>query len=187
MCAGFGWEFPPGLKDVLRLSDAKRSSLEFRVESSLHYRRQIDTENVSEDRFIEVCANAFPNLFFVPDLKKQFRRFHSPYADLRPLLIRDLAGLNDHFQRIFRENNGSPFETSRRMAPLCNVNVSREGPGTHANSNAMKAREIVVQGTVITCEWHSKLHPNIDRIYFHPGKPELANNRIIVGIFADHL
>jgi len=51
----------------------------------------------------------------------------------------------------------------------------------------MKEREVIIDGELIICEYHIKLTPTYDRIHFHPGKQDIAEGKIIIGIFAKHL
>jgi hypothetical protein len=63
--------------------------------------------------------------------------------------------------------------------------VSRESVKTHSNNSAMRLRDVEFNGDKITCEWHTKLRPEIDRIHFAFGGS--CGDKILIGIFVDHL
>lgn len=167
------------------------------------YRSLFEVENLDADAYMENAAHAFPDIAFVPGLASQFSRFTGKYRDVRPKVTLHLATLNDHFQRLFKENGYKPHETQGALGAH-GIDASPESPKTRANSDAMKKRKVKVDtvrvekrdlivGEIVTCEWHTKIEPTTNRIHFHPRvqtrsagatKPE---ERLMVGIFADHL
>lgn len=137
------------------------------------------------DAFLLHAAEAFPNLLFASDLPTQLRRFSRPVAQMMPEIVRHLGALNDHAAAVF-DGNPDPDTVARRMAALAGVTMSPESPNTRANARAWRQREITYDGRRIRCAWHMKIEPTIDRIHFHPGRPDLGG-KPIVGIFAKHL
>lgn len=171
------------------------------------FRTLFEIEDMPRDEYMANAPDAFPELGFVPGLAAQLARFETTYREVRPIVTEHLAALNDHFLAIFQRHDGKPSETQRELGAACHVDASPEGPKTHANKKAMKEREVVVDELLvgrrrlsirrtISCEWHTKIKPNTDRIHFHPGidkpkeirKDEHANEKLlIVGMFVDHL
>lgn len=49
----------------------------------------------------------------------------------------------------------------------------------------MRARKVTVAGRDVVCEWHSKIYPHTDRIYF--SIPQGEDGKIVVGSICDHL
>jgi hypothetical protein len=154
----------------------------------LEFERAIfELEDVDATGYIQRAPRAFPDLHLVPGLGAQFNRFSRPYRVMRPAVTRHLSALNDHFQAIFRSHQGAPDPTLREFAARCEIDCSPESPQTRRNAKAMRERQVLVDGTQITCEWHTKFEPTRNRIHFHPGSPKIANGRIVIGIFHEHL
>jgi len=162
------------------------------------FRSLIELEELEPDAYMNNALYAFPEVAFVPGLASQFAKFETRYREVRGDVTKHLAGLNDHFQRLFKENKGAPDPTMRQLSALCGVDASPESPNTRANKSAMKERDVGVDyvsvggrtirvGQTVRCEWHTKIKPTTDRIHFHPGADGVAEGRLIVGIFAGHL
>lgn len=185
---------------------AQTSTVHFLTEKAklpAFYRSLFEVENLDADAYMKNAAHAFPDIAFVPGLASQFSKFTGKYRDVRPKVTLHLGTLNDHFQRLFKENGYKPHETQGALGAH-GIDASPESPKTRAISDAMKKRKIKVDtvrvenrdlivGEVVTCEWHTKIEPTTNRIHFHPGvqirsagttRPE---ERLMVGIFADHL
>jgi hypothetical protein len=138
-----------------------------------------------EDYFGRLARIAFPNLEFVDDLGRQFRRLAGRYRDVRPEVTRHLGALNDHHVAAFA-GHPEPWTVSARMGALGGVDMSPESPGTRANHAAWETRRISYKGRELHCEWHLKLTPMTNRIHFHPTVDGLTFGPV-VGILADHL
>lgn len=143
------------------------------------YRQCLDREARSETEYMAVAPLAFPDLIFADELASQFRRFREPYLTIRIKVTRHLSALNDQLPNLL---GLPPSEIQARMG----IDLSLESPQTHQNQRAMRDRRVIVRGTEIVCEWHTKISPTFDRIHFHCGLPELGGKPII-GLFVDHL
>ena len=150
------------------------------------YRYIINFEDFDEKEFIDHTHLAFPDLFFKPDIHKEFRKLRQTYKEARPSIVHHLSILNDHFSQVFDRHKGASDPIKREMSSH-QISVSPESPKTHKNRAAMKKRKIVIDTESIICEWHTKLTPTFDRIYFHPGTPKLAQKKVIIGIIHEHL
>ena len=162
------------------------------------YRSLFEVENQEPDVYMATALDAFPDIGFVPGLAANFGQFDTAYREVRPIVTAHLAALNDHFRNLFTRHKGQPFETMRELATTSGVDASPESPKTRRNKKAMKERDVAVDGVqvgrralrvgkTVRCEWHTKIKPTADRIHFHPGEAEVAEGRLIVGLFADHL
>ncbi len=153
----------------------------------IFYRSIIETEDLNERRFVEHGRLAFPNLYFAADIHKQFRKFRQDYLRARRLVTRHLSALNDHFRGVYSRSGFQPDLASKEFKTCWDVAMSRESPKTRKNKRAMKEREVVVDNVALCCEWHTKLTPTHDRIHFHQGEEDVADGKIVIGIFAEHL
>jgi hypothetical protein len=113
------------------------------------------------------------------------------YATVLPTYFEHLCYLNDNAASDFNSLT-QPHELIA-SAGANGVEISPESSNTHKDKDAMKAREIAINGESVCCEWHSKLTKTQGRIHFfawtHP-KPEVqavVGKKVIVGIIADHL
>jgi hypothetical protein len=146
------------------------------------YRAVFEIEDLDPDAYMEHATEAFPDLEFAPKLASQIPRFKTPYREIRPLLTKHLAVLNDHFQRVHRQHK----DTTDDAIGGYGIDASSERGKTHKNKKAMKQRTLLVDRVEVVCEWHTKIKRYIDRVYFHPGDAKVAGGRLIVGFFTDH-
>jgi hypothetical protein len=150
------------------------------------YREVPEIEDMDEARYMDHAALMFPQLYFVPGISQQFRRFTRPYRQIRMEITRHLGLLNDHFQRVFLSHKGEPGPTENEMSAH-GIVLSPESPKTRQNKAAMRERKVMIDAHTLHCEWHCKLDPTENRIHFHPGRPGIAAGKVVIGIFAAHL
>jgi hypothetical protein len=143
------------------------------------YRTIFSVENVQEGDFFSLARLAFPDLCFADGLS--FRRFDGAYADLRATVVEHLSALNDVFPAAFVDCKGMPDAIAARVG----INVSPEG-NTRSSERLMALRDVEFDGSILRCEWHSKIEPHRNRIHFHPGD-ERTHHILLVGIFVNHL
>lgn len=149
------------------------------TEHPIFFRTLYNLEDIPESEFFEVAAKAFPNLAFAPTL--DFRHFKGTYALRLPEVVRHLSSLNDGFSQIYKAEHGLSGRISTRLG----IPVSIEGNNRN-NESVMRYRDVQFGGQEYRCEWHSKLEPHQNRIYFHIGD-EGTNGRVLIGIFHEHL
>jgi hypothetical protein len=145
------------------------------------HRRIAEIENLDEEAYFRNAAFAFPALFFVRDRTK-FNRFDEKYQTVRAIVTVHLAVLDDHAKRIL--SNGNPASTQIAEFGSGGIEVSGENGNTRANKAAMKQREVEVNNKRVVCDWHTKLRPHMDRIYFNA---TAEKGCVVVGIFHSHL
>lgn len=149
-------------------------------------RAVIEVEDLDGEAFFDHAPLAFDALAFAPDLSRQWNRLPLSYREARALVSAHLAALNDYFSLLFREHHGQPAPVMAAMSALTRVDLSPESPRTHAFHAAMNERDVAFGGSVLRCEWHTKLTPAAGRIHFHPGNAQ-TGGRIFIGLMADHL
>ncbi|MBF0108647.1 MAG: hypothetical protein HQL76_05690 [Magnetococcales bacterium] len=148
------------------------------------YRAVPELVDCPEDEFIEHAARSFPQLAFKPGLAREFDRFDEPYRILRHKVGTALAILNDQGRRIRLEHSDEALV--KVLSAAIGFPTTRESPQTHGNRKAMDERKTSFGGRTFFCEWHVKFRPNIDRMYFHFGFPDVADGRILICHFTRH-
>lgn len=141
--------------------------------------------------YIEYGKYLFPSLFFAIGLQRQFRNFHEPYSSIRSKITAGLSYLNDHFLTVAAQNNflPDPIEADFLSKVSSVHGISPESAKTNNNRSCRAVRTIDLTGKKVYCEWHVKISPTYDRIYFAWNKDdrELVSGKIIIGIFHKHL
>ena len=143
------------------------------------YRTLYSVEHIPEGLFFEIAVKAFPDLAFAPTLN--FQHFKGAYVLRRPEVVHHLSLINDCFLELYKAERGSSRTISMRLG----IAVSIEGQNRKSQA-LMRYRDAKFGGLVYRCEWHSKLEPHQNRIYFHIGD-EGTDGRVLIGIFHQHL
>ena len=66
------------------------------------------------------------------------------------------------------------------------LDAAPEKPNVRNDRVCREARETVLGGRTLFCEWHVKLEPHRNRIHFHAPIPE-SGERVVVGMIHEHL
>ena len=146
--------------------------------------------------FIDECANYFPQLFFHEGNKESVATI---LHDCPKKIIYHLAALNDNFRGFYT----IPYN---RVAALREFSVfSKLDAIATPEGNADRKLELTFKFLNdknnfedVCCEPHLKLcyndnypgdssYSNDRRIYFHEGKPNIHNNKILIGHIGRHL
>jgi hypothetical protein len=116
-------------------------------------------------------------------------KFNENYPAIRGKLLDALSYLNDRFHEALRECANRPDKIEQDFTTHTHGlgGISRETAKTMQIYG--RQREVSMQGKSVSCEWHVKLRPHIDRIHFayEEKYKNVAGGRIIVGVFASHL
>lgn len=169
-----------------------------RTHSISFHRVLPEIEDMDADDYMANAQHAFPDIAFVPGLEPQLRQFKLNHQGAREDVTKHLAAINDHFQRLFKQNKGDQKLTMKQFAALSGVDATPESPKTHGNKKAMRERDVDVDvvlaggreiavGQTVACEWHTKIKWNTGRIHFNPGQDGVAEGKLVVGLFAKHL
>ncbi|WP_157981702.1 hypothetical protein [Protaetiibacter intestinalis] len=138
------------------------------------------------------APDMFPALTFHPSAWNGIGSLQGDRGELRDALIHHLGVLNDSVVQLWEMES----ETLARQSALGAMGVvaSPENGNTRRNSGAMAARRFVFDGQIVSCEWHTKLRPNINRIYFSVGQRPPRESEgddpidtVFVGAIVDHL
>lgn len=122
----------------------------------------------------------FPDLRFHEDAWNHLGDLEGDEAENISKLTLHLGTLNDQATSIWSEHT----ETVDRQGALGSrgVTASPEGSNTRRTASKMRLRDFTIDGTLIRCEWHTKLRPNSNRIYF-----AVKDSCVYVGTIIDHL
>lgn len=177
-----------GRKRVGRDGDERPLHFIATARERLEFLRELpEIEDLAPDGYMALAPLAFPDVCFAGGLANQCGRFSRPFDDVRGTLTQHLGALNDHFQAIMRSHHGLPSAVQVAFRATTGVDSSPESANTKADAKAWAQRRITYDGKEAWCEWHTKLEPHRDRVYFSPGNPHVAGGRLIVGIFDLHL
>lgn len=148
-------------------------------------RESVEHCDYSVEQLSAIVERAFPSLFFKPNIWDEVRRFSLPYGAIRSVLVRALSDLNDNLPGLYGQC--SPDEFAARFEACSTFKISPESPNTRRDRKKIAQRDIDISGHVLRCEWHLKIGPTADRIHFHAPVPGVSGERIIIGIFHEHL
>ena len=152
-----------------------------------YYRDAVELGDFNENSFIANCGRAFPGLFIRQGIEAQIGSFTEAFRPhMRIKLVKALADLNDLIPKLVAEHRDIPTLIGHFNA-ASEFEISPESPRTHKNVAAMRERDADFGVKIIRCEWHLKISPERDRIHFHFGDNEVAKEKILVGLFCEHL
>jgi hypothetical protein len=126
------------------------------------------------------AADLFPAIEFSRVAWNQLNTLVGAPEETVSSVITHLSVLNDLAEEIWASELTSQGRQARLGAN--GVTASLEGPKTHRNAKAMKTRDFDFQTGVVRCEWHTKLRPETNRIYF-----AVDEGKVLVGLIVDHL
>lgn len=143
------------------------------------YRTIFAIEDIPQNRFLELCGLAFPVLRFAETLT--FGKFEGNYTELRDVVARHLAALNDRFKAEYVRLGG----VCNAVSAAVGIDLSIEGQ-TRQSERLMRLRDVDYNGRTYRCEWHSKLERHRNRIHFHPGDSG-TDDCVLIAMFVRHL
>lgn len=145
------------------------------------WRKAYKDAHASDSTQLEAFAtHMFPNIEFSADAWKRLKSLSGSPEDITASLIEHLGVLNDDVLSIWESHNST--EERQAVMRALGVTCSPEGPRVHKDRKAMLARDFKFRQGVVRCEWHTKLRPNMDRIYF-----AVSEGKVLVGLIVDHL
>lgn len=159
----------------------------------------IEGDNVAG--LARLAPHAYPDIHFVDGVLSHMNRLSGGYLASRNIIKSALAILDDYGGWIF--NCTPPAETPDEQAVDCTgiqpsnqliekrflglgMTVAPENPNVYRSRICREARETILDGRALYCEWHVKLEPHQNRIHIHKPVKE-SNHKVVVGMIADHL
>ncbi|MEU9340470.1 hypothetical protein AB0D74_04500 [Streptomyces sp. NPDC048278] len=182
-------DWPSGWITVARRTEAGEDAVRLHLlrlpgETPGFWRAIFTAESVPAERFFDLTPDAFPDLLFAESLR--LNHFKGAYVDVLPWLVALLGALNDQFTQALSACAGDQKQVIARFAAM-GLDISPESPNTKRNAKAWEQRNVAYEdGVEYRCEWHGKRLWDRDRVHFSLPIPA-QGNRVLIGIFADHL
>lgn len=126
------------------------------------------------------ASTLFPSVVFSDSAWNAIGTLSGSPSDTVAIVVKHLSVLNDSAVDIWQTKT---TRTDRQAAMgAVGVTCSPEGPRTHKSAKSMARRDFSFPGCKRRCEWHTKIRPGGDRIYF-----AVQENAVYVGAIVDHL
>jgi len=142
--------------------------------------------------FIDECIKYFPELFFH---ENNYQSVEKILNDFALKIIQHLSPLNDILPEMIKNNNTSNH--TELLSIFSNkANLDEKATLQGSSKTKLRFKFTNIQGKIDTlvCEPHMKLSKNdsgdgnnYNRIYFHLGKKEIENSKILVAHIGKHL
>ena len=151
---------------------------------------------VNRDSFPIEAQDCFPNLFFHEHVKVSMDTLNADFNRERPYIVEHLQALDhfvEEFSRLRAEGHSFPqmcraFEDFYQHRIECSAQSSRDSARKLDYSFVDDQKNSIS----LRCEMHTKLKwPDMDkqhqdRIYFHPGKPEIESGKVLIVHIGTH-
>lgn len=138
------------------------------------------TRSYSFEDLQEHSDRLFPDVVFSDVAWNSVGSLVGDSRDNTLILFEHLVVLNDLAVDIWTTYSSNDKRQS--MLSANGVNGSPESPNVHRDAKAMKRRGFDFDGEMLTCEWHTKLRPNVNRVYFC-----VDGSAVFVGFIGRHL
>ncbi len=164
------------------------------------WREGIDIEGNTPTAFERLATRAYPELHFVDNVLHHADNFVGGYHANALNLKRHLAVLNDYGRWAFTAappaqdpadppgigGTQPPDQLVQARFARKQVDIAPEHAKVKSDRTCREAREVILSGRVLYCEWHCKLQGHQNRIHVHQPVTE-SDNKLVVAIFAEHL
>jgi hypothetical protein len=149
---------------------------------------------ISENHFYAECQKYFPQLFFHERVKETLKTLEKGLPGFSKSIVHHLTLLNDEFHKYYDPSNR--IDSLKRFSSACDIDASPQG---NAKDKPKMTFEFINDSNVkesVCCEPHLKLeksddvgdnHYYFNRIYFHEGKENIANGRILIAHIGGHI
>lgn len=143
-----------------------------------HLYRNTQAQNIGT--LTDFAPRMFPDLTFSSSAWNQVDTLGGEPQIIVERIIASLTALNDRVREIWNTYH----DTVGRQGHLRSIGIeaSPESPATRKTKAAMNARRFIFNDLEIVCEWHTKLQPHRDRIYF-----AVHDGEVYVGAITKHL
>ncbi|MER8948658.1 hypothetical protein [Mesorhizobium sp. M0809] len=166
-----------------------------------YWRDMIVLEGDNLESLVCHAPHAYPDLHFVDGVITHADHLSGGYLASRQRVRAALAALNDwgHWTFTWPPPAIAPGEAPLHVSDAqpshqlvehrftgFGLNAAPEKPNVRDHRVSREAREIVLGGRTLYCEWHVKLEPHRNRIHFHAPVPE-SGDRVVIGMITEHL
>lgn len=149
---------------------------------------------ISRQNFTEKCIVFFPELHFQERISYFLGTLEGGFEIFSHTIIYCLTALNDKFKKHFNSQNVP--NSLKIFSSICGIETSNEGNLSRKNDLSFSFLDDAEVERSIYCEPHMKLAKSdhlgdskhySNRIHFHPGRGDIASNRILIGYIGKHL
>jgi len=154
----------------------------------------VNTPN--KNTFSEDLPECFENLFFHPDVAVSLNTLNNEFSSIKDEIVAHLGLLEDYHSSFaeHRKANNSNREVSLRFMEFAKISCS---PQSGRDTTKALRKDFLNTKTnemeTILCELHTKFNKwnrdreRQDRIYFHPGKDDIENGKVLIIHIGKHL
>jgi hypothetical protein len=143
------------------------------------------------EQFMEIAERCFPGIHFHQDVRKTLNTLKDPLHMYVPEICKHLLAIEAEFKTVYDEHREqgltmvtSIFQAKTQIACSCEGNPERA-------RKKLSFPFISDSGDVISivCEPHTKLinSHSPDRIYFHQGREDIQNGKVLIAYIGKHL
>lgn len=149
---------------------------------------------ISESHFYEESQKYFPQLFFHERVKDTLKTLEKGLPGFSMTIVGHLGLLNDEFHKYYDRANR--VESLKQFSSACGIEATPQGDAKDKPKMTFEFVNDSKQRESVCCEPHLKLchsdekgdrHYYFNRIYFHEGKGNIAQGRILVGHIGKHI
>ena len=150
---------------------------------------------IDEKFYANSCTIYFPDLNFHPNTAATLKTLKGGgLKNFSIIIVKCLTHLNDDFSSCHIHNNIPA--TLKRFSTICGLDVSNEGNADRKKDLTFNFIDTKGNRVKIYCEPHIKISKSdlpsdnthhFNRLYFHVGKPEIANGAILIAHIGKHL
>jgi hypothetical protein len=145
--------------------------------------------------YFKECVKYFPYLYFH---ERNEATIDEIFPDFVKKIIYHLAALNDEFEKYKNKEKYQRIETLKTFSIACKLDqeASNQGDSKYKKYLTFDFLTTDNKSEAICCEPHLKLRKSdndgdsefyFHRIYFHEGKENIAEGRILIGHIGEHL
>ena len=150
----------------------------------------------SKSEFASELAECYKNIFFDEGVPATFNTLQTNFTDIRGEIIFHLQKLDDFYEVLCSIRSGQGYDNKALSQAFFNFSHIHCSPQAGRDGVALLRRKYINSRTQaeeeLVCELHTKFSTHKrsekrDRIYFHPGKPDICEGKIIVIHIGEHL
>lgn len=150
----------------------------------------------SEQYFLTEAKKCFPMLYFHERCQLTLSTLENNWKDFTITLVYHLSCLSDKFPKYKAIENYQRIEVLKAFGSECNIEVTPQGNLEDKPLMTFEFEDQSGNKERICCEPHMKLSKSdksgdsihyFNRIYFHEGKDNIQDNKILIGHIGKHI
>jgi hypothetical protein len=139
-------------------------------------------------------VGCFPNLFFHKHVASSMNTLNADFSVERPMIVRHLQALNDFKLRFspLQQKGAGYREMGREFEMFSKIECTPQSDRDAAKKLDFSFTNQLGEPVTLRCELHTKLKWNDmdkekqDRIYFHPGNPDIEDGKVLIVHIGTH-